>query len=283
LGDTCPGRLCFLQTFDNLVDVLIAEHRSAAVYMVPETLSSKTPARSPRAFTLLELLVSIFIMAVLLGILLPTLMTVNEGGRRVVCRSNVRQHGLGISMYAEDNREFIPSSQFAVADAQGRNTDQSKEMMILRLPGRAAPFSPAVWDGLGRLHEGGYVLGPKIYYCPSHNGTYHWRNYAASWSDGDSSLLVGNYHYRGAGANRERRLFMIEPARSALVADGLRSLASFSHKVGSNVLCADLSSRWVPDESNAIYALLSQPDDDIGSDDVDSVWRILDSGVDSGR
>jgi prepilin-type N-terminal cleavage/methylation domain-containing protein/prepilin-type processing-associated H-X9-DG protein len=59
-------------------------------------------------FTLVELLVVIGIIAVLIGILLPTLSRARESGRRIVCMSNLRQLGLGFIMYADQNKLYCP-------------------------------------------------------------------------------------------------------------------------------------------------------------------------------
>lgn len=62
-----------------------------------------------KGFTLLELLVVIAIMAILLGIVIPSLKMAKEQTRTVVCRTNLRQFGLLYSMYAGDNKQSLPA------------------------------------------------------------------------------------------------------------------------------------------------------------------------------
>lgn len=62
-----------------------------------------------RAFSLIELLVSIAIVAVLLAILLPTLATAREVGRQAVCLSNLRQAYAACRLYANDHQGEGPS------------------------------------------------------------------------------------------------------------------------------------------------------------------------------
>src|SRR5688572_17288262 len=68
------------------------------------------PPRADRGFTLIELLVVIAIIAILASLLLPTLAQSKEQGRRTRCKSNLRQLGLAITMYCQDNDDMPMST-----------------------------------------------------------------------------------------------------------------------------------------------------------------------------
>jgi prepilin-type N-terminal cleavage/methylation domain-containing protein len=68
--------------------------------------SNQTSARS--AFTLVELLVVIGIIAVLVGILLPALNKAKSRAQTIACQSNLRQIYLAARTYATENRDSLP-------------------------------------------------------------------------------------------------------------------------------------------------------------------------------
>ncbi len=65
-----------------------------------------------RAFTLVELLVVISIIALLLSVLMPALSKAREQSRKVVCANGVRQLILGMSVYASSNKGNLPINSF---------------------------------------------------------------------------------------------------------------------------------------------------------------------------
>ena len=98
---------------------------------------------SHSAFTLVELLVVIGIIAVLLGVLLPSLSRARESGNRAKCLSNVRQLAAACIMYAAENDGRLP-------DAMWDNSNVSS----------GSPYSPR--GSKYRGYGGPYAVGAPI-------------------------------------------------------------------------------------------------------------------------
>ncbi len=67
-------------------------------------MKSSFTLKSARAFTLIELMIVVAVIALLLAILLPSLAAARAQARDVKCRSNQRQLGIALNMYAGENR-----------------------------------------------------------------------------------------------------------------------------------------------------------------------------------
>lgn len=113
----------------------------------------------PAAFTLLELLVVVGIIAILAGLLLPALSAAKSRALSARCLSNMKQFGLALQLYAGDHQDLIPPNK----DGQGIPLGEAWVEGWLGLPG---PDCTNVLY-LRRSLIGKYIGEPKIWRCPA--------------------------------------------------------------------------------------------------------------------
>jgi len=135
-----------------------------------EPVSQFAPeSRSPDAFTLIELLVVIAIIAILAALLLPGLSGAKDQAIRADCVNNERQQILAFTMYANENKDFLPvdTGAFQAWDLQ----QQAGNLLVAE----GAPY--------------------KVWFDPGSAWEYNDRDYLAFWTnqsvmyEGESSAL----------------------------------------------------------------------------------------------
>ncbi len=81
------------------------------------TISRRASPSRVASFTLIELLVVIAIISILAALLLPSLSRAKERTKIIQCLNNLRQIGVGLKMYVDDNRSTFPPRDNAQFDA----------------------------------------------------------------------------------------------------------------------------------------------------------------------
>jgi prepilin-type N-terminal cleavage/methylation domain-containing protein len=137
---------------------------------------------SPRclasAFTLVELLVVIAIIGILTALLLPSLAAAKERARRARCQNCLRQFGLALAMYAQDNDDWLPSGRSEVgpqddhvpvlcAATRQAIIDYAGSWQVLDCPSLGKPFNQR--EGWPAQNDYGYIIGYN--YLGGHTNT----------------------------------------------------------------------------------------------------------------
>jgi prepilin-type N-terminal cleavage/methylation domain-containing protein len=222
-----------------------------------------------KAFTIIELLVVVSIIALLIAILLPSLARARNAASAAVCLNNIRQLALGSHLYAQERRDWLPTTKQVNATLNRYwDTHQFQYFDFGSQGGLAS---------LGWLHQAGIVRPGSTYYCPLQSVASLKLAAYAPWvtpmahSTFGAVVRIGyffNPHTRDANGNLtnnvpQQRMYQrsgdMQPGRVLLV-ETFQSQAATSHRdpTGWNVAHHDGSGRFV---SNATaWGLMSHPD-----------------------
>jgi prepilin-type N-terminal cleavage/methylation domain-containing protein len=77
----------------------------------------------PRAFSLIELLIVIAIIAILAALLLPVFDRAQEEGRATACINNLHQIGIALQIYVDANHNTLPVMEDAPMDTNALSTN----------------------------------------------------------------------------------------------------------------------------------------------------------------
>lgn len=77
-----------------------------------QTSNKQLTSKCASAFTLIELLVVIAIIAILAALLLPALAAAKQRAQAIGCINNLKQLGLALEMYTDDNNQYVMSYSF---------------------------------------------------------------------------------------------------------------------------------------------------------------------------
>src|ERR1051325_5934441 len=198
--------------------------------------SEKSP---PRGFTLIELLVVIAIIAILASMLLPSLTRGKENARMTQCLNNLRQMGIAIKLYIEDNKVKFPLT-YAIEPDPPHYVKETRPGLggfdpipghLLRLPSaKARPLNQYMKPS--EVYRCPVDKGQDLYFCP---GTFC----GIPVKPSDWETFGCSYHYNAGGL-------------TLLTCGGFKQQPE-----DADVGLAGKSEGWVP--SPSLYILLHEP------------------------
>ena len=229
-------------------------------------LKSNLAVRCAFGCTLIELLVVISIIAVLAALLIPTLATARERGRRAACLNNQRQIYAAAVVYTGDYDGWVPPGDFCNIGTTRASTQAGQ------------PYNTSVWYNkyLGIPSAGSYFIYPKgVLWCPSSSlignfppgtGSYQAPGWPYRWTTclGYALSGCGYTSNQDSVPTRSSKLWAWNSQFGPRIFSMDESVISFplgafdfnvwtphwNKKVnapdGANVVATDGSGRWVP-------------------------------------
>jgi prepilin-type N-terminal cleavage/methylation domain-containing protein/prepilin-type processing-associated H-X9-DG protein len=143
---------------------------------------SATAARSSRAFTLIELLVVIAIIGVLIALLLPAVQKVRDAANRSICTNNLKQIGLALQMFHDNNDKLpagfaqaippAPPDPYQEMSWMGRILAYIEQDALNRMMEAAFAQQGFSRNAQAVIHEPIYSTIISTYKCPSDDREY---------------------------------------------------------------------------------------------------------------
>lgn len=125
--------------------------------------------RAKRAFTLIEILVVVGIIALLLAIVLPTLSAAREQARVVACKTRLRELYHGHAFYAQESRNRFPHWDWWLWDNFPDDSDIPESQAdffpsLYAKTGGSRPAESSRWVEFGHIYR--FLRSKEVYLCP---------------------------------------------------------------------------------------------------------------------
>jgi prepilin-type processing-associated H-X9-DG protein len=180
---------------------------------------------------LIELLVVIAIIAILIGIIVPSLGSARQTSKSLLCLSNLRQLSMGWSMYADDNKDvMVPGRAPNLPGAEGNpdniydigNGEKFRPTWIARIGGYVGVYAfttPSETDGRQDYDNPVYVCPSVPDWTDERNGAY-----------GYNFQFLGNSRVTNGKFNNYpvRRSTIRDFSQTVMAADALGTAAGFA-------------------------------------------------------
>jgi prepilin-type N-terminal cleavage/methylation domain-containing protein len=139
-------------------------------------------------FTLIELLVVIAIIAILAAMLLPALAKAKEKAKQASCMSSLRQWGIAIQMYANDNADRLPRDGMNTSGIYGAGDSKQENAWFNLLPELVAERALSNYTATATSGAGAAAKNSEIVPFPGGKGKI-FQCAGARLSSGDFSTL----------------------------------------------------------------------------------------------
>jgi prepilin-type N-terminal cleavage/methylation domain-containing protein len=223
--------------------------------------------RRRSGFTLIELLVVIAIIAILAAILFPVFAQARESARQTTCLSNLKQIGVGVTMYLQDYDSMYPAQQV--------------DGVYVNLPGGPVIYKNTQQNYMDELYP--YIKSAQVFLCP--DSKFNKGENKGGWAN--------SYHFNGAfmstplgckagSCSGINEAAVVSPASTQIMreaGEGWRwdrawerpyanakddcnqFATSFFHRNGCNLLAADAHAKYYQTKLTQVY-LQFRPDAD---------------------